>query len=225
MGNVRFSNKQKGYTGRTGLMMATEIEPGNNRIWIALRAMSPVGVCALAEAARMSASATIYYLNTLEQAGYVWRAPGNIRPYQLLVNHGEQAPARLRGGKSLYDPNTNEEIKLRSKRIWPPRKPADESSLDHQLMQAMVMLRDFTASDVAPLIKHKTSAVSRKLKILHRFDYIRCNGKSGGEAWYHLPYHRIEGKRLAPAVSLKLGKLYDYNTKEVIDIKTKGRAS
>ncbi|OED44064.1 hypothetical protein ACH42_08475 [Endozoicomonas sp. (ex Bugula neritina AB1)] len=220
MGDVRFFKKQvEGYTGRHGLLTALDTLRGDSKIWAALRECNPVRSVDLERATALGNESVLYYMNALERAGYVWREPAPKRRYHLLKDTGELAPIRQRGGRALYDPNLDQEVALKQHlKTW-PGQPAPVGSFDSDLFQLMVMMRAFTASDLAPLMKRKASAVERKLRILHRFSYIRCNGRSGGERWYQLPEHRVNGQRLAPSISLKLGKLYDHNTREIIDIK------
>ena len=218
MGSTYFKkDRTSGYTGRTGLVHNGRQRTGIQRLWRALRQLFPATAKELAEMAELSDSTALFYLNFLERAGYLWREPQPTRLYHLIKNTGRHAPQMRSNGSELYDTNNEDVLPVPEKLDRWPGEPAKAGSPEHCIWQAMRMLRTFTVGELAVVTEQEEAVISAQVKNLHRFKYLRECEASFGEPGYLLPLYRDTGDK-PPAICNRLGKLYDFKTKEIISL-------
>jgi len=85
------------------------------KIWVSMRIMRSFTVADLMATAEVSQGAVTSYLQSLRHAGYVRSsvrrdAERGRMTYRLISNTGPLAPVDWRTIKTLFDPNTNEEL-------------------------------------------------------------------------------------------------------------------
>ena len=194
------------------------VEADHEQVWQVLRAEGSGHQRELARVTGLHETKVQFYLSFLERAGYLWLEPGRrARRYWLINDTGEVAPKRLRGGHGVLDGNSGETYDVKEFIQRWPGEPAAADSMEQKSWLAMRMLRTFTVSELVMVTELDASKVERRVKALLTFHYLRSTEPSGGEAGYLLPQYRNTGPK-APAISQTLGKLYDYNSKDVIHL-------
>ena len=193
-------------------------ESEHRLIWSCLRKLAPTNHRGVVKKTGLSEGKVQFYLSFLERAGYLWREPSHQSPrYWLIQNTGREAPRRMRGGSAAYDPNSGKTYEVKEFIQRWPGEPAAVGSPEQKSWLAMRMLRTFTVSELVSATGLEEPVLERRVKALLAFQYLRATEPSCGEAGYLLPQYRNTGPR-APVINESLGKLYDYNSKDVIHL-------
>lgn len=196
-----------------------ELEASHSKVWAALRELSPATVHELARVSGLTDIKVGFYLSFLERAGYVWlQVHSRPRLYWLVNDTGWEAPQRLRKGRAVFDPNTNETYEVRELLERWPGEPAPVGTAEFDLWHAMRILRNFTVGELAAVTGQDTSVVQERVNNLMCFDFLRKTEPSLGKTSYLLPKYRVDYGEKPPAINMQLGKLYIYKTKETISI-------
>ncbi|MCW7552560.1 hypothetical protein NX722_07840 [Endozoicomonas gorgoniicola] len=187
----------------------TRTSPARQSIWQQMRQQDQFSIAGLARSAGVAARTVRNYVQLLMQADYVEQGR---RQYWLNRNTGSQAPDLTPSKEFLYDPNKDHFIPVF---VSPAARAPEPDSAEGKLWLGLRILRVSTAGELSTVTELSYRKVTGWLRSLHRFDYVREAGESGGEMAYRLV--QSTGPR-APSIDMHRGMLHDHNTQQIISL-------